>query len=213
MDIANSRCGSCGSDNVVVEEYSRELQIHRAKRVASGLLHCVCRKCEARFETEHQYRHNLEIEARIRDSVMLMTPEMIRELRLAYGLSQREAGTLFGGGPVAFAKYEAGEVTPAAAMMRLLRLAYDNSAIVEQLASLTRVEIRAPIFEEPTDDDRRSVFDVVEAEFNIVVPPVAPSVRKAGIFKLERDDRQTYTDTASANEARFGDRFSQAVAA
>lgn len=137
-------CAYCGGGSVTTEAYSRELQIHRSKRIAEGLLRSRCQGCDSVFETEEQCRHNFEIESRIRDSVALMTPAMIRELRLAYGLSQREAGDLFGGGPIAFAKYEGGGVTPSAAMMRLLRIAYEEPQFMERLATLVGVPLGSP---------------------------------------------------------------------
>jgi putative zinc finger/helix-turn-helix YgiT family protein len=52
-----------------------------------------------------------------------LTPLVIRAIREACGLSQKEAAHVFGGGPKAFEKYESGEVTPSSAMTRLLLLA------------------------------------------------------------------------------------------
>ena len=51
-----------------------------------------------------------------------MTPEEIRDIRVALGLTQVEAGELLGGGPRAFTKYESGSVTPSASVVRLLRI-------------------------------------------------------------------------------------------
>ncbi len=51
-----------------------------------------------------------------------MSPDEIREIREVLGLTQTEAGTLLGGGPRAFAKYEAGVVQPSAGLVKLLRL-------------------------------------------------------------------------------------------
>ena len=51
-----------------------------------------------------------------------ISPEEIRALRKRLGLSQVEAGELLGGGPRAFAKYEAGNLRPAASLVTLLRL-------------------------------------------------------------------------------------------
>ena len=51
-----------------------------------------------------------------------ISPEEIRALRKRLGLSQVEAGELLGGGPRAFAKYEAGSLRPAASLVTLLRL-------------------------------------------------------------------------------------------
>jgi len=52
-----------------------------------------------------------------------LTPLVIRAIRESCGLSQTEAARVFGGGAKAFEKYEAGEVVPSTAMMRLLLLA------------------------------------------------------------------------------------------
>lgn len=60
-------------------------------------------------------------------------PAEIRAIRKHLGLSQAEAGELLGGGPRAFTKYEAGTVTPAAAVVTLLRLLESNPALIDQL--------------------------------------------------------------------------------
>lgn len=59
-----------------------------------------------------------------------MSPTEIKSIRERLGLSQDEAGKILGGGPRAFAKYEAGTIKPAAAVVNLLRLLdADPSAI------------------------------------------------------------------------------------
>ena len=55
-----------------------------------------------------------------------MLPEEVREIRKALGLTQTEAGAVLGGGPRAFAKYEAGAVEPSASLVKLLRLLEGN---------------------------------------------------------------------------------------
>src|SRR5204863_5117756 len=62
-------------------------------------------------------------EARAKAKHATLTPLVIRAIREACGLSQREAAQVFGGGPKAFEKYEAGEVAPNSPMTRLLLLA------------------------------------------------------------------------------------------
>jgi HTH-type transcriptional regulator/antitoxin MqsA len=52
-----------------------------------------------------------------------LTPLVIRAIRENCGLSQAEAARVFGGGPKAFEKYEAGEVVPSASMLKLLLVA------------------------------------------------------------------------------------------
>ncbi|MDE0002405.1 MAG: type II toxin-antitoxin system MqsA family antitoxin, partial [Rhodospirillaceae bacterium] len=57
----------------------------------------------------------------------------IRAIRLGLELTQVEAGELIGGGPRAFAKYEAGAVQPSAAVRRLLRLLQADPAAIDTL--------------------------------------------------------------------------------
>lgn len=59
-----------------------------------------------------------------------LNPDRICAIRESLGLSQVEAGELIGGGPRAFAKYEAGTIKPAAAVVNLLKiLEKDQSAL------------------------------------------------------------------------------------
>jgi HTH-type transcriptional regulator / antitoxin MqsA len=62
-------------------------------------------------------------EARAMAKHAVLTPLVIRAIREACGLSQKDAARVFGGGPKAFEKYETGEVVPSSAMTRLLVLA------------------------------------------------------------------------------------------
>ena len=66
-----------------------------------------------------------------------LTAEEIVIIRESLGLTQAKAGTLLGGGPSAYAKYEAGAVKPAAAAANLLRLL---KAHPEALATLLGAE-------------------------------------------------------------------------
>ena len=69
-------------------------------------------------------------------------PDEIRAIRQSLGLSQVEAGELLGGGPRAFTKYEAGTVSPSAAVISLLRVLEKSPAT---LALLTGAEPRTPL--------------------------------------------------------------------
>jgi HTH-type transcriptional regulator/antitoxin MqsA len=53
----------------------------------------------------------------------VFVPVVIRAIRTLLGLTQREAGLLFGTGEKSFEKYEAGEILPSEPTKRLLKLA------------------------------------------------------------------------------------------
>ena len=65
----------------------------------------------------------------------VMPPDEIREIRKALGLTQAEAGAVLGGGPRAFAKYEAGTVGPSAGLVKLLRLLESEPSMLGALGA------------------------------------------------------------------------------
>ncbi|HEC06256.1 MAG TPA: type II toxin-antitoxin system MqsA family antitoxin, partial [Thiolapillus brandeum] len=64
----------------------------------------------------------------------LLSGAEVRALREKLGLSQADAAKVFGGGPVAFSKYESDDVAQSEAMDKLLRLAAEIPAAFEVLA-------------------------------------------------------------------------------
>jgi len=56
----------------------------------------------------------------------VFVPVVIRAIRQRCGLTQREAGLIFGGGEKSFEKYESGEILPSAPTKRLLKLAMER---------------------------------------------------------------------------------------
>lgn len=72
-----------------------------------------------------------QIDAELGDPPM-HGPEVFA-IRTKLGLSQREAGRIFGGGYRAFQKYEAGEVTTSEPMAKLLRLVDRHPELLDEL--------------------------------------------------------------------------------
>ncbi|HTV33739.1 MAG TPA: type II TA system antitoxin MqsA family protein [Methylocella sp.] len=76
----------------------------------------------------------------------VFVPVVIRAIRQRCGLTQREAGLLFGTGEKSFEKYESGEIQPSAPTKRLLRLAWERPELFT-LGEDRRIEPA------PKDDD------------------------------------------------------------
>jgi len=99
----------------------------------------------------------------------VFVPVVIRAIRQRCGLTQREAGLLFGTGEKSFEKYESGEIQPSAPTKRLLKLAMakpelfklpedrrieallsDDRAFVHEALRAAHVErLYEPLFAEP----------------------------------------------------------------
>ena len=69
----------------------------------------------------------------LKNKVDLLNPQEVKRIRTKIGLTQREAGAIFGGGPNAFQKYEQGTVTVSKPMSNLLRLLEKHPEDVEEL--------------------------------------------------------------------------------
>ena len=69
----------------------------------------------------------------LKNKVDLLDGAGVRRIRKKIGLTQREAGAIFGGGPNAFQKYEQGSVTVSKAMSNLLRVLEKHPEEVEEL--------------------------------------------------------------------------------
>ena len=67
-----------------------------------------------------------------------MAPTEVARIRSRLGLSQRQAGRLLGGGPMAFYKYEKGEVAVTRAVSILLRLLDRHPELLAEIGDVKR---------------------------------------------------------------------------
>lgn len=82
-----------------------------------------CDACGSEQANAAQSRDNKRVMIAFKKQVDgLLSGAEIRALREALGITQADAARVFGGGPVAFAKYEADDVAQSEAMDKLLRL-------------------------------------------------------------------------------------------
>ena len=95
----------------------------------------VCDVCTSDYAGAEESRLNKRAVMAFRKSVDgLLTGTEIRALREKYNLTQGQAAKLFGGGPVAFSKYENDDVAQSEPMDKLLRLVRrSDSAFWEQV--------------------------------------------------------------------------------
>lgn len=63
----------------------------------------------------------------------LLSPDEVKRIRIKVGLTQQQAGAIIGGGPNAFQKYEAGEVSVSKGISNLLRVLERHPEEIEEL--------------------------------------------------------------------------------
>lgn len=115
-------CPVC-NEGCLLPKTGKNLVEYKGQAVELDLLYSVCDVCGSEQSDASQMRDNKRSVSAFKKRVDgLLTGAEVRDLRQRLGISQSEASRLFGGGPVAFSKYETDDVSQSEAMDRLLRL-------------------------------------------------------------------------------------------
>lgn len=126
-------CPICGAGHVTghVDELETE---YKGKKATVSSRYLLCDTCGSDFAGADEMRANKRAVMAFRKQVDgLLTGTEIAALRARYKLNQKQAARLFGGGPVAFSKYENDDVAHSEAMDKLLRLVLRSEAAFWEL--------------------------------------------------------------------------------
>ncbi len=114
---------------------------YRGQKALLDSCFSVCDACGSETATPAQVRTNKRTMMAFKKSVDgLLTGSEVRALREKWGITQSRAAQLFGGGPVAFSKYESDDVMQSEAMDKLLRVAAALPEVVTALKQLSGLE-------------------------------------------------------------------------
>ena len=142
----SAMCPICGEGRVTdqVDQVEGE---YKGRKAMLPLHYQLCDTCHSDFAGAGQSKLNKRAMMAFRKSVDgLLTGDEICALRGKYKLTQGQAAILFGGGPVAFSKYENDDVAHSEAMDTLLRLVRrSESAFLELLAEKGMMELLGAI--------------------------------------------------------------------
>lgn len=127
-------CDDCEVGSLRPSTYADDF-MHRGGTIhVTGLESYLCDQCGADPVFADQARRN---HCKINDARRLadgmLTGAQVREIRSNIGLTQAAAGELIGGGPMAFSKYERGEVIQSAVMDNFLRVLAVYPFVVDTL--------------------------------------------------------------------------------
>lgn len=145
---ADEICSICGEGHATSHFDKVETEYKGAK--AQVFAHYkTCNVCGSDFAGADESRLNKRAVLAFRKSVDgLLTGAEICALRERYGINQKQAARLFGGGPVAFSKYENDDVSHSESMDKLLRLVLKSEqafwALVEQEGMTAELAPKAP---------------------------------------------------------------------
>ncbi len=140
---ASALCPICGeghvTDGMAMAEFT-----YKGQKASLPLRFTTCDTCGSESAGLEESRANKRVAMAFRKSVDgLLTGAEICALRAKYRLTQAQAARLFGGGPVAFSKYENDDVAHSEAMDTLLRLVRrSEKAFLELLAEKGMPELQ-----------------------------------------------------------------------
>lgn len=101
----------------------------------------VCDTCGCEQTNATQMRNNKRTMLAFKKEVDgLLTGEEIRKIRSFLGITQNEAAIIFGGGTVAFSKYENNDIAQSVSMDKLLRVANEVPEAFHVLAKKVGID-------------------------------------------------------------------------
>lgn len=147
-------CPLCGEGHVTTHSEMVESE-YKGRKEMLPLIFKACDACGSDFAGAAESKLNKRALMAWRKQVDgLLTGEEITALRKHYKMTQGQAASLFGGGPIAFSKYENDDVAQSEAMDTLLRLVRQSKeafwALVDQK------EMQAEFMGEPKMTEVRS---------------------------------------------------------
>ena len=129
------RCPVCEEGNLS-ERVEKNQVRYKGVEAELDLHFSVCDSCGSDQADIPQTRLNKRCTVAFKKQVDgLLTGSEVKSVREKLGLTQSEAARIFGGGPVAFSKYESDDVAQSEAMDRLLRVAVEVPEAFEYLVS------------------------------------------------------------------------------
>lgn len=129
-------CPLCEEGHTTLHNAQTEVEYAGQKGVIETQLRR-CDVCESELVGDVEGRANKRAMISFRKTVDgLLTGAEIRAIRDKYRLTQTQAAQLFGGGPVAFSKYENDDVAHSEAMDSLLRLVKQSEDAFWELVTL-----------------------------------------------------------------------------
>lgn len=140
MSDSNNLCAICGEGHLHPHVGKNHVE-YKGQLAELDLHYSLCDACGSEQSDAGQLRTNKRAMAAFKKRVDgLLTGAEVRALREKLGLNQAEAAQVFGGGPVAFSKYESDDVAQSEAMDKLLRLAVELPAAFEMLVRRAGLE-------------------------------------------------------------------------
>lgn len=151
-------CPVCAEGSLLNKISTENVEYGDTLLVVKDLSSSVCDTCGAEVTGLEDSRLNKRLILEARKSADGLLPGIVvKAQRNRYGVTQKESAKIFGGGAVAFSKYESGDLAQSVPMDRLLRVAFAVPEAMEWLADYADVKLSRK-FSKPR---KQSQFDTI----------------------------------------------------
>jgi len=134
-------CPICGAGHLDHQVEKNRVE-YNGQTILLDSHYSICNSCGSEQASPIQTRNNKRAMISFKKQVDgLLTGAELKALRQHMSINQAEAATIFGGGPVAFSKYESDDVMQSEAMDKLLRVAAKFPEVLSSLAQKAGVDI------------------------------------------------------------------------
>ena len=93
----------------------------------------------------------------------LLSGMEIKRFREKYDLKQDICARIFGGGAVAFSRYENDDIMQSQQMDKLIRLCHSDPQNITRLATLSGVQLQSETVKRIREESQRSIFEMIES--------------------------------------------------
>lgn len=133
--MKDERCLLCGEGNLTSHIDKNTVEFNGVQDEINNH-YVLCDACGADFAGPEQMRKNKRAMIAFKKMVLgRLSGSDVKRVREHLGLTQWEANKIFGGGPVAFSKYENDDVIQAESMDKLLRLISAHPDMLKHLST------------------------------------------------------------------------------
>ena len=130
------KCPECGTDDMKHETWDKLISCQGKSVTVHAVTGFHCLECgEAVYDAESYDRVGAAGDTLVK-AMRRANPPEVRVIREKLGLTQAQAGKIFGGGVNAFSRYERGESKPSTQMRKLLKIAERHPELVKELAEI-----------------------------------------------------------------------------
>lgn len=171
-------CPLCGEGHLELRVYKNSVE-YNGQTALLDSQYSECDFCGSEQASPIQTRNNKRTMMAFKKQVDgLLTGAELKALRQRLGINQAEAALIFGGGPVAFSKYESDDVMQSEAMDKLLRVADEFPDVLRSLTRKASVEISIDV---PVTIDTREVTDYARPESPIIIETEANDLKRPNL--------------------------------